>query len=75
MSLGTDKNPKIVNLVNQGVNHIKDKKLEIELRKQRGKIEATVSFQNLSKVNYIIVCVPTPVNNNHNSDLKQLKSV
>jgi len=72
--LGIDKNPKIVNLVNQGVSHIKDKKLEIELRKQKGKIKATTSFQNLSKVNYIIVCVPTPVNNNHKPDLKPLKS-
>jgi len=45
MSVGIDKNPKIVNLVNQGVNHIKDKKLEIELRKQRGKLRRQYPFK------------------------------
>ncbi|MEM4346985.1 MAG: nucleotide sugar dehydrogenase [Candidatus Altiarchaeota archaeon] len=72
--IGIDKNPEIVKKVNEGISHIKDKKLEREVKKSKGKIFATRDFSKIKNVDIIIVCVPTPVNKKHKPDLEPLKS-
>lgn len=72
--IGIDKNSEIVKKVNEGISHIKEEKLEKEVKSLKGKILATTDFSKIKNSDIIIICVPTPVDKKHKPDLKPLKS-
>lgn len=71
---GIDVNKKIVELVNSGKSHIKDKVLSKQLKELMGKITASTDESLIKKVDAVIVCVPTPIDEHFLPDLNPLKS-
>ena len=72
---GYDINKEIVESTNIGKSHIKDDYLEKEVSSLKGKIKATTNPKDaLSHSSIIVVCVPTPVDENHLPNLKPLES-
>jgi UDP-N-acetyl-D-glucosamine dehydrogenase len=68
--LGFDIDPKKIPLLNSGksyIKHIEDKKI-FQVVKSR-KFIATDDFNKLSDVDVIIICVPTPLNENREPDM------
>ena len=70
--IGVDINSEKVDLIKHGQSPFKDKKTNKELNQHR--ISATTDFAKLSEVKIIIVCVPTPVLENHLPDLSYVES-
>jgi len=69
--IGVDINEKVVELINNGISHIKDHFLEEEIKKVN--IEATTEGVTAVKhSDIIIICVPTPVDKNHRPNLDAL---
>lgn len=72
---GVDKDPSIVKKTKSGISHIKDKVLEKDLKKLKGKIIATMpSEEAITKSDVILVCVPTPVTKEFKPNLSFVKS-
>ena len=69
---GIDIDENKINLINKRISPIKDKKLEKDLK--NCKIFATSDFKVVRKSDIIVICVPTPVDSNHQPDLKPLIS-
>ena len=71
MVIGFDINKKWVAQINNGISAINDVESS-ELRKftQNKKIKATTDFRQLKLCDIILICVPTPVNENKEPDLK-----
>jgi len=69
---GLGKDRKKINLVNKGISPIADEELDEWLRQV--KIEATTDYSVIKKSNIIVVCVPTPVDEQYNPDLKPVIS-
>lgn len=69
--IGFDINKKRVAQINNGISAINDV-ASSELRKftQNKKIEATTDFRQLKLCDIILICVPTPVDENKEPDLK-----
>lgn len=67
---GIDVNSKIIIQVNNGQNHIKDvdSKL-VESLVNNGSFSATSDFSICEHTDVISICVPTPLNKNHEPDL------
>lgn len=57
---GFDLDKSIVEKTNRGVSHIRDKGLEEELPRLRGKISASTEPDAIKEADIVIVCVPTP---------------
>jgi UDP-N-acetyl-D-glucosamine dehydrogenase len=68
--LGFDINTARVKQVNQGISMISDVKSSV-LKKliKSGKIKATADFKGLKRCHVILICVPTPVDENKEPDL------
>ncbi len=73
-TFGYDIDREVVVKVNKGISPINDKDLAKKMKKLKGRIKATIDPRILSKVDVIIICVPTPVDDNNNPDLKLLIS-
>ncbi|MEK6941807.1 MAG: nucleotide sugar dehydrogenase [archaeon] len=71
---GVDINSRAVDFVNSGKSHINDKALSNKVKKLNGKISASTGFAAVKKADAVIVCVPTPVDENFLPDLKPLES-
>jgi len=69
---GLGKDRKKINLINKSISPIADKKTDEWLRQV--KIEATADYSVIKKSNIIVVCVPTPVDEQYNPDLKPVIS-
>jgi len=68
-------NKRIVELTNKGVSHLKDEVLEKELKKLKGKIIASTDAEKgIKEASTIIVCVPTPINEEKLPDLTALEN-
>ena len=71
---GLDISRKIVDATNAGKSHIKDRELEKSVRAVKGKLNATTDASIIKNADYVVVCVPTPVDEQHLPDLKPLES-
>src|SRR3989344_4583970 len=71
---GLDINRKIVDATNAGKSHIKDKVLEKNVAAVKGKLSATTDARVIKDADYVVICVPTPVDEQHLPDLKPLES-
>lgn len=68
--MGFDIDSKKVKMLNQGrsyIKHVTTWELKDYIKKQ--KFQATSNFKNLSEVDVIIICVPTPLDSHRNPDL------
>ena len=71
---GADTDKKKISLIKKGISPIKDAYLNKEISKIKNKIKLTDDVpQAVKNSEVVIVCVPTPVDNNHIPDLKPLK--
>ncbi|MCH8003674.1 MAG: nucleotide sugar dehydrogenase [Nanoarchaeota archaeon] len=71
--LDIDKNK--VSLIQQGISPIEDPYLKEAVKKTKGRIKVAYdSKEAIKNSSVIIVCVPTPVDNNHLPNLKPLKN-
>ena len=71
---GADTDKKKISLIKNGISPIKDAYLNKEISKIKNKIKLTDDVpQAVKNSEVVIVCVPTPVDNNHIPDLKPLK--
>jgi len=71
---GLDINEETVAKVNEGQSPIKDEELEGQVSALNGKLNATTDPSCLASVDVVIVCVPTPVDDNNQPDFTPLKS-
>jgi len=68
--MGFDIDTKKVRMLNQGKSYIKHVKTgELKKYLKDKKFQATVDFNDLAKVDVIIICVPTPLDAHKNPDL------
>lgn len=74
--IGIEALPDRVEKVNQGENYISDV-LDIDLKSvvQAGKLSAISSFDVISNVDIITICVPTPLDKNKNPDTSYIEYV
>ena len=72
---GADINKDKLSLINKGVSPIEDPYLKEEVKKIKGKINLTDNIADAAKnSSIIVVCVPTPIDENHLPDLTALKN-
>ncbi len=70
--IGIGKDPKKINQINKGVSPIKgDAELDHWVSQQL--FTATTKYDSLPNSDIIIICVPTPVDKNHNPDLTPVR--
>lgn len=69
-----DKSPRIIRNLKKGKTNFYEPMLEELLKKNINKIKFTNSFRVASKNSIIFFCVDTPISNNGNADLTNLKS-
>ena len=72
---GIDSSKQKVELLNQGISGIEDvSNLEISEVISTGLYQATTQFNRVRESDIVIICVPTPLDENHDPDLSYLKS-
>ena len=69
--IGIDVDKDKINKINNGQSPINDEYVKENLEK--GTLKATDDFSEIKQVDYIVVCVPTPVNEKHLPDLSYIK--
>lgn len=73
--IGVDVDDKKVELINRGLSPINDEELKKNLKKLKGKIKATTNGVDAVKMSdIIVVCVPTPIDENFHPDLSYVQS-
>ena len=72
--IGLEKNPEIIEKTNKGISHIMDEKLERDVKACKGKIMATNDAKKIGQAEFVVVCVPTPVDKRHMPDLAYVKN-
>ena len=74
--IGLDTNQYVVDKINQGLTHIKDFEVErlVHLGHMTGRLKATMDIDEISNSEIYLICVPTPVDENHDPDLLPLYS-
>ena len=70
--IGIDIDKNKIDKINHGISPINDEYVKEKLKK--GTIQATDDFSEIKKADYIIVCVPTPVNEKHLPDLSYVEN-
>jgi UDP-N-acetyl-D-glucosamine dehydrogenase len=74
--VGIDISEEKVEMLNQGCSYITDvKNTEIKESIENGNFQATTDFSTISSLDVICICVPTPLNKNHEPDLSSVKYV
>jgi len=68
---GIDINQNKIDLINAKKSPFKDKKVEDELK--NSKITAFADFSKVGESDIVVICVPTPVDNNHMPDLRPIE--
>ena len=73
---GLDTNQFAVDKINQGLTHIKDVEVErlVEAGHLTGRLKATTDVNAIASSTIYLICVPTPVDENHDPDLQPLYS-
>lgn len=72
--IGVDVDDKKINLINNGISPIEDDELKDKLKTLKGKIKATSDgLKAVKESDIIIICVPTPVDENYHPDLRYVK--
>ena len=73
---GLDTNQLAVDKINQGLTHIKDVEVErlVEAGHLTGRLKATTDVNAIASSTIYLICVPTPVDENHDPDLLPLYS-
>lgn len=74
--IGIERKRQRVNMVNKAKNYISDI-IDAELEKvvKEGKLRATQSFEAISEVDVICICVPTPLTRNKEPDIQHIEAV
>ena len=74
-TIGFDVQQSKVDLVNQGVNYIGDVVNE-ELKEivDSGMLEATTDFSRIKEVDFVAICVPTPLDEHQQPDISYVES-
>ncbi|MEM6629746.1 MAG: nucleotide sugar dehydrogenase [Bacteroidota bacterium] len=73
--VGIDVSERVVNDLNKGINHIEDLDDEaVAGIVQRGLFNASTDYEDLSDVDVIYICVPTPFNENKDPDISYIIS-
>ena len=73
--IGFDVNPVLVNKLGKGkspIKHIPDSRVREMIQSKR--FRATMSMSQLSKVDSILICVPTPLTENREPDMQYVES-
>ncbi|HWA64495.1 MAG TPA: nucleotide sugar dehydrogenase [Candidatus Paceibacterota bacterium] len=70
--IGIDKNLAKIESLRQGVMPFEDKRLEKQFKKTS--IAFTDQFEEIKRTSIVVICVPTPVRNDHVPDLEPVKS-
>lgn len=74
-TIGFDVQPKKVEMVNQGKNYIGDVvDSDLERLVQDGTLRATNDFDFIQAVDFIAICVPTPLDSHQQPDISYVKS-
>lgn len=74
-TIGFDVQKKKVDLVNHGHNYIGDVvDSDLENLVERGLLEATTDFSFIKDVDFIAICVPTPLDKHQQPDISYVKS-
>lgn len=74
-TLGIDVMKEKVDLVSQGKNYIKDVADEdLSRLVSEGRLEATTDFARVSEMDFIAICVPTPLDQHEVPDISYVKS-
>ena len=74
-TIGFDVQKEKVDLVNQGHNYIGDVvDSDLEELVKKGKLRATVDFSFVKDVDFIAICVPTPLDKHQQPDISYVKS-
>jgi UDP-N-acetyl-D-glucosamine dehydrogenase len=72
--IGLDLKQDIVESINMKKSHIKDECIQNDLKKTNDNLIATTNSDDIKNSDIFIICVPTPVDNNHDPDFKPLIS-
>lgn len=74
-TIGIDVQKEKVKMVNDGKNYIGDV-VDIDLEKlvKRGVLSASTDFSNIRKVDFIAICVPTPLDRHQQPDISYVKN-
>jgi len=70
--IGLERTQKKADLVNKGVNFLEDEYLKESFK--AGDVQASIDPKILKKADIILVCVPTPVDNQYNPDLTPVRN-
>ena len=71
--LGFEKSKEVIKGVNSAKSHIKDvKEDDVWLVTQRNRLKATADLSKLKEIDVILICVPTPLDNNKQPDVKYI---
>ena len=74
-TIGFDVQQSKVDLVNKGVNYIGDVvNEELEEIVNSGMLEATTDFSRISEVDFVAICVPTPLDEHQQPDISYVES-
>ena len=74
-ALGFDVDPKKIEALNGGrsyIKHIADD--EVAAWREAGKFEATADFARMAEADVLLICVPTPLNDSRDPDLKYVEA-
>lgn len=73
--IGIDLDEKKVSDINSGKSTIEDiKNEELEGLVRKGKIKAESNYSSISRADTVVICVPTPLSENHLPDLSHLEA-
>lgn len=74
-TIGIDVQEEKVKMVNEGKNYIGDV-VDIDLKKlvNEGVLSASTDFSNIRKVDFIAICVPTPLDRHQQPDISYVKN-
>jgi UDP-N-acetyl-D-glucosamine dehydrogenase len=74
--IGIERNPVRVERVNRADNYISDVKAEdLDQVVNTGKLRATTSFDSVSEIDVLVICVPTPLTKNLTPNLSYVENV
>ncbi|PKP59597.1 MAG: UDP-N-acetyl-D-glucosamine dehydrogenase [Candidatus Altiarchaeales archaeon HGW-Altiarchaeales-2] len=72
--VGVDIDERKISMINKGISPIDDKELKNKLKRLNGKINATRdALTAVKESDIIIICVPTPVDENYHPNLEYVK--
>ncbi len=75
VTVGFDVQEEKVNMVNKGHNYIGDVvDSDLKILVEKGTLSATTNFDFINKMDFIAICVPTPLDSHQQPDISYVKS-